>query len=240
MANIYYRMQTETLLWWKYTGNGTSFIKNQEDYTQQKIAYLKPSQSNYIKRSTFWQKFWNNIPDEYAFTRYSTHNIFITDFNNDGRSDIITLDKIGSAKYNANGSLDGIPINNLSNLLIRKTPQLELIPFNSEITNRLNFYENKNLQGGTFQQLMSYSVENTKISPLSLIISATNFDYLNTSKTGIYIYDPLGGDAFDYVGKSTEITIDNSNFLEKQIQEVNNGTDVVQRIDYRNMIPSSI
>ena len=238
MADVYYRMQTETLLWWKYTGNGTSFIKSLEDYTQQKIAYLKPSQSNYIKRSTFWQKFWNNIPDEYAFTRYSTHNIFITDFNNDGRSDIITLDKIGSAKYNANGSLGGIPINNLSNLLIRKTPQLELIPFNSEITNRLNFYENKNLQGGTFQQLMSYSVENTKISPLSLIISATNFDYLNTSKTGIYIYDPLGGDGFTYAGKSTEITIDNSNFLEKQIQEVNNGTDVVQRIDYRNMIPS--
>ena len=239
MADVYYRMQTETLLWWKYTGNGASFIKNQEDYTQQKIAYLKPSQSNYIKRNGFWNNFWNETQDSYEFTRYSTHNIFITDFNNDGRSDIITLNKIGTAKYNENGSLGGIPVNNLNNSLTRRLPNsLSWETFNSEITNRMNFYENKNLQGGTFQQLTSYSVENTIISPLSIIVSATNFDYLNTSKAGVYIYDPLGGDSFSYGGKSTNITIDNSNFLEKQIQEVNNGTDVVQRVDYRNMVTS--
>ncbi|WP_259838719.1 RHS repeat-associated core domain-containing protein [Chryseobacterium herbae] len=238
MGDTYYRMQTETLLWWKYTGNGVSFVKNQEDYTQQKIAYLKPAQSNYIKRSTFWQKFWNGKPDEYAYTRYSTHNIIITDFNNDGRSDIITLNKIGSAKYNVNGSLSNVPINNLSNSLSRMTSPHVYESFNSDITNRMNFYENKNLQGGTFQKLTTYSIENTKISPLSLIVSATNFDYLNTSKSGVYIYDPLGGDSFVYAGASTNITIDNSNFLEKQIQEVNNGTEVVQRVDYRNMIAS--
>ncbi|WP_185113851.1 RHS repeat-associated core domain-containing protein [Chryseobacterium indologenes] len=238
MGNTYFQMQTEALLWWKYTGNGKTFIKNQEDYTQQKIAYLKPSQSNYIKRSTFWQKFWNGKPDEYAYTRYSTHNIIITDFNNDGRSDIITLNKIGSAKYNVDGSLSNVPINNLSNILTRMTSPLNYQTFNSDITNRMNFYENKNLQGGTFQMLTTYSIENQKISPLSLIVSATNFDYLNTSKTGVYIYDPLGGDSFSYQGESTNITIDNSNFLEKQIQEVNNGTDVVQRVDYRNMITS--
>jgi len=238
MGDTYYRMQTETLLWWKYTGNGVSFIKNQEDYTQQKIAYLKPSQSNYIKRSTFWQKFWNGKPDEYAYTRYSTHNIIITDFNNDGRSDIITLNKIGSAKYNVNGSLSNIPINNLSNALSRMTSPNVYESFNSDMTNRMNFYENKNLLGGTFQKLTTYSIENTKISPLSLIVSATNFDYLNTSKSGVYIYDPLGGDSYVYAGASTNITIDNSNFLEKQIQEVNNGTEVVQKVDYRNMIAS--
>lgn len=238
MGNTYFQMQTEGLLWWKYTGNGKTFIKNQEDYTQQKIAYLKPSQSNYIKRSTFWQKFWNGKPDEYAYTRYSTHNIIIADFNNDGCSDIITLNKIGSAKYHSDGSLSNVPINNLSNILTRMTSPLNYQTFNSDITNRMNFYENKNLQGGTFQMLTTYSIENKKISPLSLIVSATNFDYLNTSKTGVYIYDPLGGDSFSYQGESTNITIDNSNFLEKQIQEVNNGTDVVQKVDYRNMITS--
>ncbi|WP_435523829.1 hypothetical protein [Chryseobacterium indoltheticum] len=103
LADTYYRMQTETLLWWKYTGNGLTFLKNQEDYTAQKIAYLKPSQNNYIKKSTFWQKFWNGQPDSYEFTRFSTHNIIISDFNNDGRSDIITLDKIGKSKYTPKG-----------------------------------------------------------------------------------------------------------------------------------------
>ena len=238
MGDTYYRMQTETLLWWKYTGNGVSFTKNQEDYTQQKIAYLKPSQSNHIKKSTFWQKFWNGQPDEYAFTRYSTHNIIITDFNNDGRSDIITLNKIGSAKYNVNGSLSNVPVNNLGNTLFRMISQFNFQSFTSDMTNQVNFYENKNLQGGTFQKLTTYSIENTKISPLSLIVSATNFDYLNTSKSGVYIYDPLGGDSFSYAGASTNITIDNSNFLEKQIQEVNNGTEVLQKVDYRNMITS--
>lgn len=231
MGDTYYNMQNETLLWWKYTSDGTTFVKNQEDYTQQKIAYVKPSQSNYIKKSTFWQKFWNGKPDEYAYTRYATNNIIITDFNNDGRSDIITLNKIGSAKYNTNGSLAGIPINNLPNIMFRRGPGVTILPFNSDLSNRVNFYENKNLQGGTFKQLTSYSIEGNKISPLSLIVSATNFDYLNVSKSGIYIYDPL-------VGLSTNITVDNSNFLEKQIQEVNNGSEVVQKIDYRNMIAS--
>ena len=269
MGDTYYKMQTETLLWWKYTGNGKVFNKNQEDYTSQKIAYLKPSQSNYIKKSTTWQKFWNGKPDEYEYTRYSTHNIIIADFNNDGRSDIITLNKIGSAKYKANGELGYVPINNLNNSLKVKlnfkcttptfpyasgpyvvnanecvapytrtepiTPPfttLLIADFTSAITNRVNFYENKNLQGGTFSQLTSYSIENTQISPLSLILSATEFDFLNVSKSGAYIYDPI-------VGRGTTIAIDNSNFLEKQIQEVDNGSTVLQKVDYRNMIPST-
>lgn len=234
MGSIYYQMQTETLLWWKNISTGKGFIQNQENYTDQKIAYLKPSQSHYIKKSTFWQKFWNGKPDEYEYTRYSTHNIIITDFNNDGRSDIITLNKIGSAKYNANGLLSNIPISNLSNLLMRSVSGFPFFTsFTSSITNRLNFYENKNLQGGTFEQLTSYSVGNTRISPLSLILSATEFDFLNVSKSGVYIYDPL-------TGLRTTIAIDNSNFLEKQIQEVDNGSTVLQRVDYRNMIPSTI
>jgi len=230
MGNTYYRMQTETLLWWKYTSNGNLFTKNQEDYSQQKIAYLKPSQSNYIKKSTFWQKFWNGQPDEYEFTRYSTHNIIVTDFNGDGRSDIITLDKIGKAKYRPDGKLYGIDIDNLSNLLTRKTGPLTFTNFLSNITNRVNFHENKNLQGGTFQQLATYPIDGKRMSPLSLILSTDNLDYLNGSHSGVYIYDPLTADI-------KNITIDNRNFSEKQIQEVNNGTSVLQRVDYRNMYP---
>lgn len=234
MGNTYYQMETETLLWWKYTNNGISFSQNVENYTDQKIAFLKPSQRNYIKKSTFWQKFWNGKPDEYTYTRYSTNNIIITDFNNDGRSDIITLNKIGSAKYNPTGILSDIPVNDLSNTLTRSTGSFPFhTTFNSSITNRISFYENKNLQGGTFHPLTSHSLENTKISPLSLILSSTEFDFLNVSKSGAYIYDPL-------TGRSTTIAIDNSNFLEKQIQEVDNGSTVLQKVDYRNMIPSTV
>ena len=121
----------------------------------------------------------------------------------------------------------------MSNVLYKRTSNgVSIEPFASSITNRVNFYENKNLQGGTFNQLTTYSILDTKISPLSLILSSTEFDFLNVSKSGAYIYDPI-------VGRTTTIAIDNSNFLEKQIQEVDNGSTVLQRVDYRNMIPSS-
>ncbi|MGA9211713.1 RHS repeat-associated core domain-containing protein [Kaistella sp.] len=231
MGDTYYKMQTETLLWWKYTNNGISFSKIQEDYTEQKIAYLKPSQRNFIKKSTFWQKFWDGKPDSYEYTRYSTHNIIITDFNNDGRSDIITLNKIGTVKYN-NANLGNTVINNVGNTLMRYDgSHYNTTSFQSSIVNKITFYENKNLQDGTFKMLNSGSLENKIISPLSLIVSSTEFDYLNVSKSGAYIYDSL-------VGESTVIAVDNTDFLEKQIQEVDNGSGVLQKVDYRNMIAS--
>lgn len=230
MGNVYYKMQTDNLLWWKYTSNGQSFSKIQEDYTQQKIAYLKPSQNNSIKRSTFWQKFWNGMPDEYAFTRYSTNNIFITDFNKDGRSDIVTVNKIGKAKYSASGSLANAIVDNLSNILFRKEGASPLTSFTSSITNKINFYENKNLQGGTFDQISSLSIEQEKISPISLFLSSENLDLLNGSHVGVFIYDAI-------TGNTKRITVNNSKFLEKQIQEVDNGTEVKQKVEYRNMHP---
>ncbi|MFC3755342.1 RHS repeat-associated core domain-containing protein [Chryseobacterium tructae] len=228
MGDTYYRMQTEGLLWWKYTGNGATFIKNQEDYTEQKIAYLKPSQNNYIKRTTFWQKFWNGQPDSYEFTRYATNNIIITDFNNDGRSDIITINKIGKIKYNVDGKLYGAPVHNLSNTLLRRASALRIEEFYSSLTNRVNFYENKNLQGGTFKQLSTFSIESHEISPLSLITSASSFNYLNIFRAGIDIFDPI-------VRENRFIGISNDNFLEKQIQEVNNGSSILQKISYESM-----
>lgn len=231
MGGVYYQMETEQLLWWKYTGNGQTFIKTQEDYTDQKIAYLKPRQNNYIKRTTFWQKFWDGAPDEYEYTRYVTHNIVVADFDNDGRSDIITLDKIGKAKYRSDGILYNIPIDNISTTLFRMNPSqvIQLTPFNSLIANRANFYKNKSLQGGTFQQIASVSTEGVKMSPLSLLIPKIDFDKLNESTSSIYIFDAL----YNSVGSAS---IDNNNFLEKQIQEVNNGSDVLQKVEYRNMI----
>lgn len=228
MGDIYYRMQNEPLFWWKYTGNGATYIKNQEDYTEQKIAYLKPSQNNYIKRTTFWQKFWNGQPDSYEFTRYATNSIIITDFNNDGRSDIITVNKIGKIKYNTSGSLWDVPVHNLPNILTRRVSTFKFEDFYSTLTNRVNFYENKNLQGGTFKQLSTLPIENKAISPLSLIVAASSFNYLNIFRSGIDIFDPI-------VHQYNSIGISNDSFLEKQIQEVNNGSDVLQKVYYESM-----
>ena len=208
-----------------------------------RISCLNSTSSQYKEHSASTKSNSYQIPDNVSFsqTAYNTTNadvtyksrLFTGDFNGDGRSDIITLNKIGKAKYSPSGSLAMANIDNLPNLLSRKIGAFTIVPFVSSITNKISFYENKNLQGGTFQQLSSFPIENNRISPLSLIVSATNFDYLNVSKSGAYIYDPV-------VGQSTNITIDNSSFLEKQIQEVNNGTEVLQKVDYRNMVPKDI
>ncbi|WP_435523830.1 hypothetical protein [Chryseobacterium indoltheticum] len=39
------------------------------------------------------------------------------------------------------------------------------------------------------------------------------------------------------LGNSISVNIDNRTFLEKEIQEVNNGSQVLQKIEYRNMHP---
>ncbi|MEN2436561.1 RHS repeat-associated core domain-containing protein [Weeksellaceae bacterium A-14] len=232
MGMIYYKMQTETLLWWKYIGNGKTFLKNQENYTEQKIAYLKPTQSNYIKKSSFWQKFWNGKPDSYEYTRYSTHNIAIVDFNNDGRSDIVMLNKIGKAKYNSTGMLNHVPIENLSSTLSMYGEDnygaTITVQYNSIIANKVSFFENKSLQGGTFDAIASVSIADRIISPLSLIVPKISFDKLNVTNSAIQTFDMLanGGD----------VTYNNDAFLEKQIQEVNNGSEVIQKIEYRNML----
>ncbi|MEN2436730.1 RHS repeat-associated core domain-containing protein [Weeksellaceae bacterium A-14] len=232
MGMVYNKMQTESLLWWKYLGNGKTFLKNQENYTDQKIAYLKPSQSNYIKKSSFWQKFWNGKPDSYQYTRYSSHNISIVDFNNDGRSDIIMLNKIGRAKYNSNGMLNNVPIENLSSTLsmygVDNYGATITVQYNSVIANKVSFFENQSLQGGTFKAIVSVSIADRVISPLSLIVPKISFDKLNVTNSAIQTFDMLANDG--------SITYNNDNFLEKQIQEVNNGSDVIQKIEYRNML----
>ncbi|SDF50744.1 RHS repeat-associated core domain-containing protein [Epilithonimonas hungarica] len=261
---VFYNIEHDNLLWWKYTSNGKQFLKAEENYTEQKIFYLKPSQNNVIKRSTFWQKFWDGQPDEYAYTRYATQNIIITDFDGDGRSDIMTLNKVGRAKYDADGRLAEVKVENLGNTFFFRpnfkcvnpnypynTVNYVLAPnqcaaplvamgltvteiltntqgFSSSISNQVNLYLNKNLQGGTFTKKKSESVTNLVISPLSLVLSNTDFNRLNVYKSGFYIHDPVA--RFD-----TRITVNNESFLETQIQEVDNSSSVVQKVEYRNM-----
>lgn len=226
----YKNMETQQLLWWKYTSDGQKFIKNEENYTQQKIAYLKTSQTSQyslVVKGSFWQKLWNaKNTNEYQETYYVTHNIIISDFNGDGRSDIISLNKFGKTKYRQDGNIANIPVENMSDNLGHTNFPVNQPDFISTMSNRINFYENRNLSGGTFEKITETSIIDTQISPLSIIIPSSDFNQLNTYKTGFFIHDSVTGNNID-------IKVNNDNFIEKQIQEVNNGSTVLQRIEYR-------
>lgn len=235
-------MENEQKLWWKYTSKGNSFAPQTEDYTSLRLAYILPSQSNVIKRTSFWEKFWSGKMDQYLYTRYATTNIMVTDFNNDGRSDIISLVKIGKVKYKPDGKLAGADVQNYNPLMSIETGQFEqdgytpiynYIP--SIYANKLHFYENvsfnKEHQGKDFTIRQTIDINEKKISPLSLILPQTDVNQLNTYKSGVFIHDPL-------LGKNTFIVVNNDNFLEKQITSVDNGSSVIQSIEYKPMIPS--
>ncbi|MFP5040288.1 RHS repeat-associated core domain-containing protein [Parasediminibacterium sp. JCM 36343] len=220
MAQKYQQMESEKLLWKMYTATGTQYLVSDKDFTAQKIAYLKSAQNNNISESSWWDKFWNGKPDNYNYTRYATHNIIVTDFNNDGKSDIIIFNKIGKAVYNNNGTIAYLLVDDLPNIA------------NSSIVNSISFFENttnNNVQ--TFSALTSAktSIEKIPFSPFSLILPKIDFDKLNVSNVGLFIHDPI-------LARNIKLTIDNSNFLEKEIQQVDNGSGIVQKIEYRNMI----
>ena len=204
-----------------------------------------PSQSNVIKRSSFWEKFWNGKPDSYEYTKYITTNISVTDFNGDGRSDIINFVKTGKIKYPVDGKIALSKVQgytpNYSEIVGYSDPydassaiiQTEIYNF----PNKIYFLENTAIKDSTpehknaFTQRAVIPINDYNISPLSLIISSTDTNQLNTYKSGIYIHDPITRIDYKY-------TVNNDNFLEKQITSVDNGSSVIQSIEYKPMIPS--
>src|SRR5690606_29069193 len=92
------KINTETLLWWQYTSTGTGFIKTQKDYTQQKLAYIAPTQRNVVKKSSIWDRVWSGSPGTYQYTEYGGSHIIATDFDNDGKTNLISVRKFGKAK----------------------------------------------------------------------------------------------------------------------------------------------
>lgn len=214
-------METETLLWWQYISTGQSFVKTQKDFTQQKLAYIATSQRNVMKKSSTWDKIWSGKPDTYQYTEYATSTILAADFNNDGKTDLITVRKFGKAKYDLSGklSLTNIqPLNSFENV-------------NPVNANRIFFHETRNLPDGS-QTLHNLSttiaLDNVNISPLSLILNYSDYNYLNTYKTGLLIHDPI-------LRNDKKFIINNDNFIEGQLREVDNGSPVRQRIEYRAM-----
>jgi len=216
------KMETDQLLWWQYTSTGTNFNVEQKDYTQQKLAYIATSQRNVIKRSSGWEKFWSGKPDSYNYTEYGTSTIIATDFNNDGKTDLISFRKFGRAKYDPSEKLVQTKIESLN--------YFGTIP--SIRGNRILFHQTKSLPNGdqTFANLNTViNLEQTDISPLSLILNYSDYNQLNTYQSGILVHDPILEIDYKYTIKSDE-------FLEGRLTEINNGGPVLQKIEYKTMV----
>lgn len=234
------KIETDTHLWWEYISTGIGFIKTQKDYTQEKIAYFAPSQRNIIKRSSSWEKFWSGTPDSYSYTEYGSSGILPIDFNNDGKTDLISFRKFGKAKYSTDGSLKNIQLEHLNDFVIPShvefiNGEMVFVPnetVTSTYANKIIFHETKTLTNGNqvFENLnTTIPLNNKTISPISLILNYGDFNYLNTYKSGLRVYD---------IGKEIDVKyiVNNDNFREGQIKIVDNGSPVKQVVEYKPMV----
>lgn len=218
------KINTETLLWWQYISTGTEFIKAQQDYTNQKIAFIAPSQRNIIKKSSGWDKFWSGKQDSYQYTEFGCSYVIPIDFDNDGKTDLISVRKFGKVKYDE--ELTKTTVQNLNDFMVDN----QMI--DNTYANKLYFHQTKVGSGGDIQlqNIHSIDLSNKLMSPLSLIINENNDDFRlgNRYYSGIRIYDPIAQ-------KNTKYLITNDNFTETLIRQVNNGSPTIQKIEYQTM-----
>lgn len=212
VSNELAKINNESQLWWEYISTGKTFIKTQRDYTSQKLAYFNTSQRSIVKESSNWDKFWSGKPDTYEYTEYGTSGIIPVDFNNDGKTDLVSLNCFGTIKYNSDLAF--------SQMLANYTPN-----------NKIIFHLNKTLAdgSGTFNNIGNVSTNLNNVSPLSLILNYNDYNQLNTFKSGIRIYDVISKN-------DLAVVVNNENFKEGQIKVVDNGSPVKQVVEYKPMV----
>lgn len=210
-------IDSSPLLWDLYTGTGKEFIRKEMDFTEQRLAYLKPSRKNIIKKSSFWQKFWSGKPDEFKHAEYGTSYLIPTDFDNDGKTDLILIRKFTKLKQ-ATEDLNSMNVENLT----VDSSNGNIVSFHQTITDTEGNLNMKRLD-------TRISLQDNTISPISLLMGNTDYNQLNTYKSGVTIYDPI-------TKKSLKIEVDNDKFTERFLKEVDNGSGVTQNIEYRPMI----
>lgn len=210
------KINIEQHKWWQYISTGIGFNKTERNFTNQKLAFCKPSQRNIIEKSSFWQKFWSGIPDMYTHTEYASCGIFPVDYNNDGKTDLISFTKFGKIQYRES--------------LIQASVIGGITPSsNPSFANKFRFLENTYNATDTFNLTANaqnqISVENEKISPLSLIVNNSEFKGVEGQKAGIKFIDPVSRKEF-------RIDINSTEFLENNIQEIDNSSGVKQKVEY--------
>lgn len=210
------KINTEQHKWWQYISTGIGFVKKERNFTSQKLAFCKPSQRTIVEKSTFWQKLWNGIPDMYSHTEYTACGTLPIDYNNDGKTDLVSFTKFGKVQYkellNESWVIGGIVPNG-----------------NPSFANKFRFFENTynstNTFDLTFNTQNQISIEDDKISPLSLIVNNSEYRGVEGQKVGVKFIDPIHR-------KEWRIDIESNEFLENQLQEINNNSGVNQKVEY--------
>ena len=210
------KINSEQLKWRQYTSTGVGFIRKQQNFTDQKLAYCKPSQRNIIKKSSFWQKLWNGTQDEFQGTEYAACGVIPMDYNNDGKTDIVSFTKFGKIKYETNLSESKVTDN--------------INPASGGIfANKLRFLENSYDETKDFILIAvpgnEISIAEDMISPLSLIVSNSDFRGMEGHKSGIKFIDPI-------LRRELRFDINSNEFSEGRIKEISNGSGVIQQIEY--------
>lgn len=230
-ADVVKKMETEPQMWWQYISTGKSFISTTKDYTAQHLAYMAPSQRNYAKAGgSFWKLLWSGPDPVYDYTSYGATTIIPTDFNQDGKTDLISFSKFGKVKYSDTQKLSLAEIQNVVILLTNPNSPFSYVA--AQHANKMYFHENKSdAQGNTnFTTLNTVlPLNNDLISPFSIPLESTNFNQLSTYKSSLIISDP-------YTKKDISFTINNDSFTEKLIKKVSNGSTVDQLVEYKPMV----
>ncbi|MDM1074149.1 RHS repeat-associated core domain-containing protein [Empedobacter brevis] len=211
-------------VWWEYINTGKGqFTAKERDFTNENLVACKPAQRAVLKKSSGWQKFWSGKPDRYQFSEYASCGVIATDFNNDGRSDFVAFNHFGKITPGKTDPsfIQNNKIEKLDNII---SPQ----PIN---INTISFIENQPSDKEEYQLNFSnnnyLSFEN-EVTPFALIGSNNTERNLESFNVGIQFLDPFNGRRVNY-------DIQTHNFLETKIAQVDNGSGVIQDIEYTPM-----
>ena len=220
------KMNTEQQLWWVYTSTGQRFEVAQKDFTTQKLAYILPSQNHVIRRYNTWDKVWSGKQDRYRYSEYGSSNIMAADINGDGKTDLISFRKFAQIEYKKH--LTDAVINNEYKVSNIRSSFANVISNNN---GELNFFLTKTEKDGGFNLVElegKVNLNNHVISPLSFLFSKTDYNVLNAYKSSLVIHDPL-------TRRESTYTIEKDDFVESQLKRIDNGSGVVQEIEYSPM-----
>ncbi len=252
---IFRRIKDEKHIWEKHMNMGGKFISESYDFTDQKLSYCTPSQRNVIKKSSWFAKFWSGKGDKYRYTEYATCSVIPMDFDYDGRTDLISIQKFGKVKYDE--ELKNSEITN-SDISITQTTRVYEDPDFQEdcydeaercppshlvyhITgpdkfNQIQFIQNtyRNTDKildfidaqGIFKTQKTFKIHNDKISPISFIVTSQDHPTFNGARNQLMIHDPLSE-------KDYQFSISSDHFLESKIQKVDNHSGLIQAIEYQ-------
>lgn len=216
-------------IWREYINKGNGqFNSKDRDFTEQNFVACKPVQRAVIKKSSGWQKFWSGKPDRYLYSEFVGCGILATDFNNDGRSDFIVFNYFGTITP---GKTDPHLIKN--NILNTIDSPTGLLNYN---INKISFIENIPSQTSDFDLNTQYSNFFYKndpnrpnsfftISPFTFINEIRSERSLESFNVGVQFLDPFNRIRTNY-------NIITHDFLETKISQVDNGSGVIQDIEY--------